>query len=190
MPSTQRAVQQSVRLYACLWAGLLAFVALLGCSQTSSRSQESSGGSPGRGIYVEADWSKDRRVTGHRVHVEEQRIACNACHELNATAMGTVSPSRCATCHAARATIGSTQRAWRSSASGTVCAARLCELPRLHQRYGSGAALQGGLDGGALEPYQPSECARCHPESTRANPSRHRARFHRLPELSSPPSGR
>ena len=162
MPSTQRAVQDSVRLYASLWAGLLAFVTLLGCSQTAPQpsSNQSSGGSPGRGIYVEADWSRDRRVTGHRVHVEEQRIACNACHELGATAMGTVSPTRCATCHAARATIEH--------------AARLAE-----QRFGHGVradcvschaftsdaksdAAQGSLDAGALEPYQPSECVRCH----------------------------
>jgi hypothetical protein len=159
VPSTQRADQDSVRLSACLWVGLLSFVALLGCSSQTS-SHEGSGGSPGRGVYVEADWSTDKRVTGHRVHVEEQRIACNACHALDATGMGTVSPSRCATCHEARANIEhAAQFAQRRFGPGVRADCVNCHAFTSEQ---SGTVAPGGLDAGALEPFKPGDCARCH----------------------------
>ena len=158
VPSTQRAVQVSVRLYTCLWVGLLALAGFLGCSQPSA--SEGSAGSPGRGIYVAADWSKDRRVSGHRVHVEEQHIACNACHELNATAMGAVSPSRCATCHAARATIEHATRLAQQRFGPAVHAD--CVSCHAFTSDAKSDAPLDSLDAGALEPYKPSECARCH----------------------------
>ncbi len=161
VPSPSRAVRHSVRLRSSLWFGLLTLAALLGCTGTSSH--DGSGGSPGRGIYVEAEWSRHRRVSGHFVHVEEQRIACKSCHELSATGMGSVSPSRCATCHEGRSTI---QHAARLAQKRFGAGARAdCVNCHAFTDEREGTAPPESKDAGAFEPFKPGECARCHQRS-------------------------
>ncbi|HTA90225.1 MAG TPA: hypothetical protein VK745_11635 [Polyangiaceae bacterium] len=158
MHSACPALQHSVRLSILALLGVLVVAVLCACS--GKESHEGAGGAPGKGVYVQLSWGADRRVSGHRVHVVDQHIACNQCHELNASSVGVVSPIRCANCHAARATIEH--------------AARLAE-----QRFGPGvhadcvnchaftnlSSPADTLDGGVLEPYGPGNCVRCHAQA-------------------------
>jgi hypothetical protein len=141
-----------------LLIGVLMLAAVVGCS--SQGAHESAAGAPGKGVYIQLDWRTDRRVTGHRVHVIEQHIACNQCHELNAASMGAVSPVRCAKCHAARATIEHASRlAQQRFGSGVHADCVNCHA------FTSDDSKADAADAGSIAAYGPGNCARCHDQT-------------------------
>jgi hypothetical protein len=151
-------LRRFVRFLIILFIGMLMLAAVVGCSAQGSH--EGAAGAPGKGVYIQLDWRMDRRVTGHRVHVLEQHIACNQCHELNAASMGAVSPARCATCHAARATIEHASRlAEERFGSGVHADCVNCHA------FTSADSNTDAADAGPLEPYGPGNCARCHAQA-------------------------
>jgi hypothetical protein len=77
--------------------------------------------------------------------------------------MGAVSPSRCATCHAARSNIQHAARLAQARFGPGVHADCVnCHAFTIDSQ--SNPALDSA-DGGALEAYEPSQCARCHEQA-------------------------
>jgi hypothetical protein len=138
--------------------GALLLVGVVACSTPSSH--EGAAGAPGRGVYIQEQWRTNRRVTGHALHVMKQHIACNQCHEFNESSVGKVSPSRCALCHAAEARIehaaGPAQKRLGAGARAD------CVSCHAFTADDTGHAPTGVA---VLQPYRPSDCARCHQQA-------------------------
>ena len=138
-----------------LLAALL--LAVLGACSSGPASEGGSAGAPGKGLYVQSEWSTNRRATGHQVHVMEQRIACNRCHTLDGSSVGSVSPSRCVACHANEARIEhAAAEAEARLGHGAKADCVMCHA------FTSDGSVHDQLDGGVLEPFSAKDCARCH----------------------------
>jgi len=149
----------------------------------------SEGGAPtdgrwGQGVYVPEEWSLDRAVTGHRLHVVKNKIACAQCHSLSGEGMGVVTPDRCVACHEKEGRIEhATNEAEAEFGPGTKADCTVCHAFTLdgtdHDRARREAeALRMTPDAGAqafapgIEPYAPGDCKRCHVnDSARGTPA-------------------
>ncbi|MEI9935774.1 MAG: hypothetical protein WDO69_00985 [Pseudomonadota bacterium] len=132
----------------------------------------------GAGVYVGSAWSFARDVTGHRIHVQQQKIACTNCHASTSDKMGAVTPDRCAVCHQKEGHIEhAAAEAAKHFGAGTKAVCTNCHAFTLEGTRREEAlkaaparvAIDGGpLDGGmgkaqvAVESYEPADCKRCH----------------------------
>src|SRR5690349_1520341 len=94
-------VQQRQSVLAWVLIPILMLSALAACADKKEAAQNSQtevreSGQWGAGVYVGKAWSFARDVTGHRVHVQQQKIECTKCHASTADKMGPVTPERCA----------------------------------------------------------------------------------------------
>jgi predicted CXXCH cytochrome family protein len=125
--------------------------AVVACS-----SEETAGSVHGQGVYIPEQWQTARTVDGHHQHVVLEKIACNKCHELTETEIGPVVPERCAHCHEKEGKLEHAVEQAREAFGPTAtadcrnCHAFTVALPK-------DAAHQG-----PIEPFAPSDCARCH----------------------------
>ncbi len=111
----------------------------------------------GRGVYVPAKWQTLRELSGHRVHVQERRIACTKCHTFSDSDVGPVTPARCAACHEDEARIEhATAQAAAKFGPGTTADCRSCHAFTLD---GTGHPPP---DAGDVLGFEPSDCTRCH----------------------------
>ena len=77
-----------------------------GCADEPGLSPSaSSSAAPGRGLYVRSNWQSARGVTGHRVHVVNEKLACAECHDLTKPEIDIPDSEPCARCHQSRAHI-------------------------------------------------------------------------------------
>jgi hypothetical protein len=147
-------VLASPRLHVLVLLLMLALAALAACS-TPAATEGGTAGAPG--LYVQSSWATHRRVSGHRVHVATQRIACNRCHALDGSAIGSVNPARCAACHADEARIEHAgDEAEARLGHGTEADCVTCHA------FTSDGRDEDERDAGLLEPFGPKDCARCH----------------------------
>jgi hypothetical protein len=142
--------------------------ALVACSDWGAPSA----GRWGSGVYVPKDWAVDRAVSGHRVHVVKNEIACAKCHSLEGEAMGPVTPARCIACHAQEGRIEHASHEAEAEfgpgakADCTACHAFTFEgtdhEQAIREAEGLLAAADGGVTWPGLEPFAPGDCKRCH----------------------------
>lgn len=117
-------------------------------------------------------WSVARAVTGHRVHVVKNKVACSNCHDLSGNDIGRVDVRRCGACHEQESRL---EHAGHAAAQRFGPGARAdCTTCHAFTLEGSGheaalkqlSAPRGGGGSGALgpelKPFSPEDCERCH----------------------------
>jgi hypothetical protein len=157
---------------------LLVLSALVACADRKEAPQSDQkaavqNGQWGAGVYVDPAWSFARDVTGHRVHVIEQKVECVKCHAPSANKMGPVTPDRCIACHQKEGHIEhASGEAVKRFGAGTKAVCTACHAFTLEGARREEALLKEppriALDGGggapsyAVESYEASDCKRCH----------------------------
>ncbi len=138
----------SLALVAALMVGLIA-----ACSEGGSGDRARQ-----RGLYIEETWQSAREVSGHRVHVVSEKIACSKCHDMTDTAMGKVTPARCAACHEKEGQLAhATRHAEQRFGSGVKTDCTDCHAFKLD---GSGHAADAAVVEADI--FEPGDCKRCH----------------------------
>ncbi len=144
-----------VRAFSSLALGIAIIVAIVAaCSAPESTGTGHR--APGLGVYIPLAWKTDRVVSGHARHVVELHIPCTRCHALTADSMGTVSPIRCAACHAEQARFDHAEREARKKFGPAVST----DCMTCHMFTVEGAGRPAAELLASVPP--PTACGRCH----------------------------
>jgi len=178
-----RRVEQRQSALAWVLIPILVLSALAACADKIDAPQNGQkaalqNGQWGAGVYVDKAWSFARDVTGHRIHVQNQKIECVKCHASTADKMGPVTPDRCASCHQKEGRIEhASAEAAKHFGAGTKAVCTNCHAFTLDGARREealkteparvaidGGAIDAGLgrSGLAVASYEPADCKRCH----------------------------
>ncbi len=148
-----------------LWF-VLALALLAACSD------EPGPGPLGNGIYIGVEWKTARLQLGHRVHVRDERIACDECHTLGADSISAFRPERCAACHAEQGSVvHAEQAAVKRFGPGVKADCTSCHAFRAEPS--AAPALTADLTPATAhgDAFRAEDCFRCHAEPQGATPA-------------------
>ncbi len=162
---------------------LMAFAAFAACSNEAPTPPPDGGW--GKGVYVGPEFELARAVTGHRVHVQAQKIECTKCHTPDEKSMGPpVKPERCAACHEKEAKLEHAKSAAEkrfgagAKADCTTCHAFVFDGANKDEARQKADALRAPVDGGTgptamhgIELHPAGDCSHCHAEKQGDTPA-------------------
>ena len=162
---------RAIEMWHALRRSTLALLASVVCLVMACSDSEQHGASVGRGVNVQLAWRTARGIDGHQVHVVKQHVQCTQCHDLTATAIGTVSPSRCATCHQKESAIHHGEKeAVERFGAGMKADCTLCHAftdgrnahSKLTAAERAGPSLEGSPNRPSHAGFKATDCISCH----------------------------